>query len=131
MIALAVQDFPWAKVSDIELQREGLSYSVDTVEYFRQEYRDIKLFWIMGSDQWEVFDTWYRSEDLVGMLEFIVFPRPVPPQEQAGKQLHAIEYQMDISSSQIREHLAHGKEVTDSLQPEVERYIRSRGLYLK
>ncbi len=130
MISIATDDHEWARISDVELLREGLSYSIDTVEYFRDQYPDAKLFWVMGSDQWKVFDTWYRANDLAGIVEFIVFPRPELPRPQPGKQLHVIDEKIDISSSQIRERLARGDDVSASLHPEVESYIRANGLYV-
>ena len=129
LISIAIHDATWASISDVELQREGLSYSIDTVEYFRGKYAEAKLYWIMGSDQWEVFDTWHRSDDLAELLEFIVFPRPEIPQPKPGKKLHVIEHTFDISSSKIRTLLSQGKPVGDTLQPEVVDYIRAKELY--
>ncbi|MEM1158931.1 MAG: nicotinate (nicotinamide) nucleotide adenylyltransferase [Verrucomicrobiota bacterium] len=131
MISIATVDYGWAEVLDIELQRNGLSYSIDTVNHLREQYPDSRLFWIMGSDQWEVLETWYQAEDLAKMMEFVVFPRPELPQPKPGTKLHVIDYHIDISSSRIRELLSRHRGISKYLHPEVENYISAKGLYLK
>jgi len=130
MISIALESADWAVVSDIELLQKGVSYAIDTVQHFKAKFEEATLFWIMGSDQWEVFDTWHESGALARLLEFIVFPRPDVPQPQAGKKLHVIDQVIDISSSEVRQRISLGKTVGDFLEPNVERYIRSEGLYL-
>ncbi len=129
MLQAACSEMAAAEVIDLELQREGLSYSIDTVMELQQQYPAAQLYWIMGSDQWEVLDSWYRATELAELLEFIVFPRPNKPLPQAGKVLHVIDASFDISSSRIRAAIQQGEDVGEWLHADVQAYIREKGLY--
>lgn len=129
MLSLATESNEFFRVSDIELQRDGLSYSIDTVETVHEQYPDAMLFWIMGSDQWDVLDSWFRIQELSELVEFIVFPRPKEPQPQSGKRLHVIDKRLDISSSQIRLRIRRGESVDDMLHPAVMEWIDAKKLY--
>jgi nicotinate-nucleotide adenylyltransferase len=130
MLQVATADLEWVQVSTMEVNRDGLSYSVDTVQAFRAERPDAQLFWLMGSDQWNVFDTWYQASQLAEYLEFIVFPRPDAPAPQGGKRAHMMQTRIDMSSSVIRDRISQGLSVAGMLDPAVEAFIREQGLYV-
>lgn len=125
----ATRNLPWAEVSDIELKREGLSYSVDTVEAISREHPEARLYWLMGSDQWEVLEEWRDHERLARMVRFIVYPRPEPPTEKPGIAADFIEFRYDLSASTIRQRIQEGRDVSMMLPAPVVERIRLRGLY--
>jgi len=86
MIGLALEDFPGLKLSDVELKRSGPSYTIDTVQHFKQTLpADSRIFLIMGLDAFLEIDTWKAYKELLEQVPFIVINRP-----QAG--IHADEF---------------------------------------
>ena len=62
---LAFAEIPGAEVSDIEVRREGRSYTADTVELLRAQYPEAELILVMGTDMLLCFEDWYRFEYLI------------------------------------------------------------------
>ena len=79
MTRLAVKDNPEFILSDVELQRPGLSYTIDTVKHFKKNLNaNEELFLIMGVDAFLEIDTWKSFEQLFSMLPMIIMTRPLP-----------------------------------------------------
>ncbi len=72
---IAFRDFPEAEVSDMELRREGRSYSSDTVKELRHEYPDAELVMIMGTDMLLSFEQWHEWEYILSECSLAVLPR--------------------------------------------------------
>ena len=81
MVRLALADNEHFSYSDMELLREGKSYSFDTVSMLQKIYPDCLLYFIIGMDSLNQLHTWYRATELVQRVNFIVYPRPdvTPP----------------------------------------------------
>ncbi|CUS33215.1 nicotinate-nucleotide adenylyltransferase [Candidatus Nitrospira nitrificans] len=77
MVRLAIADDPLFTVSDIEMQRKGKSYSIDTIRAVRQQYGpSTELFFIIGLDAFLDFPTWREPQELLRICRFVVVPRP-------------------------------------------------------
>ena len=77
MIRLAISGQPGFDLSDVELQRSGLSYTVDTIHHFKSEiFREARLFFIIGSDAFLEINTWKSHTELMAQVPFIVMVRP-------------------------------------------------------
>lgn len=77
MVRLAAADRPGLAVSDVEIRRQGVSYSIDTVNHFRRtEAPETTLFFIIGVDAFLELDTWKAHDELLERLPFIVMTRP-------------------------------------------------------
>ena len=104
------------------------SYSIHTIE--RLSVPDQTLFFIIGADAFADIRSWYRWEDVLAGVEFIVVTRPghvydSPP----GARVHRLEtVALPVSSSEIRQHLSKARTPPD-LPPAVADYIHARGLY--
>ena len=72
---LAFDNIPGCEVSDIEIAREGTSYTVDTLEELRRLMPDDELFLVVGSDQLLAFRKWRRYEDILRLATLVVFSR--------------------------------------------------------
>lgn len=139
MVRAAVAPFPSFTVSTMELERQGPSYTVDTVEAFRRLYPDDTLYWIIGADMLLDFPNWKRAQDLSSMLHFIAAPRPHHNVEQVAERLcrsfpglHVTCLDMpelDISSTWIRDRLSRGLRVDPLLSAEVSQCITAKGWY--
>jgi nicotinate-nucleotide adenylyltransferase len=77
MIELAVEDEPGLTASDVEIRREGPSYTIDTVWHFRRELsQTAEIFLIMGLDAFLEIDTWKAFHELLSLVSVIVISRP-------------------------------------------------------
>lgn len=137
MVQLAIQDMPGMAVSDIEVSREGRSYTVDTVE-------EMKLvqpgdYWvILGADALASFMEWKNPEKLARMARLAVIARPGSSIETIRKGLtedvnDAIDeiqgIESSVSSTNLRDLLRRELEPTQWMESAVLEYIRERGLY--
>jgi nicotinate-nucleotide adenylyltransferase len=113
----------WAKVSSLEVERAGTSYSVDTASHWREKSPNAKLFWIMGSDQWKVLPKWKEFKKLGRWVHFLVFPRPIPPKSRKGIKMSLIPARFDLSSTQIRYRLKEGLSIRGMVLPQIEKPI--------
>lgn len=77
MLRLALADSPFFLTSDVELRRDGPSYTIDTVYYFKSRYHDNgELFLIMGLDAFLEIDTWKSYKRLFQSIQMVVMSRP-------------------------------------------------------
>jgi nicotinate-nucleotide adenylyltransferase len=129
MLRLATRDEPWAVVDESETRRDGPSYSWRTAWEMRDRFPEARLFWIMGTDQWEALPDWAHPERLAECVEFIVFSRGAPAAPRDGHHLHAIHADHPASATAVREALARGDIGIPWLDPQVEAHIRRLGIY--
>ena len=141
MTVLATCSNPAFEVSDIEMRREGPSYSVDTVRaLLRASGGDTEFFFIAGTDIIREIHTWERIEELLSICPFIAASRPGcrPDVERTRRilgdlgvrQIHLLNTpELEISSTDIRERVARGDSIRYIVPPEVEQYIYKKGLY--
>lgn len=81
MCKLATASLPWAKVDDYDLTAPAPSYSWRTAEIMKERYPDATLYWLMGTDQWEVILKWDRPLHLASLVNFIVISRGNKPKQ--------------------------------------------------
>lgn len=138
MTVLATASHPRFEVSRLELEREGPSYSLLTLQHFRQWVEADDLYFITGADTVLELLTWYRHEDVVRNCRFLAAERPghdlsrlsevLPP-----SYLERIEglpvAGVDISSTEIRRRVKSGESLRYVVPEPVEAYIRKTGLY--
>jgi nicotinate-nucleotide adenylyltransferase len=157
MVRVAVAGNPHFRVSSIELQRGGRSYSVDTLRTLRRRMPTSVFFFILGADAFRDIATWYEYRSLFELCNLVVTSRPPENDVLLSKllpvavrrefcyrpRLRALEHrtgnriffqrisQLDISASAIRKRLRAGTSVRYLLPPSVERYIFRHGLYAR
>lgn len=133
MLRIASAGYPWMELDACELEREGVSFSWQTAEDFRERFPDARLFWILGQDQWQVLSKWDQPERLAGLVEFIVFGRSDGnPAMREGVAATFLPEVHGASATQIRNALREGVVPDDGhpwMDPGVLDYIRLRGLY--
>lgn len=144
MIALAIADNNSFQVSDCELQRSEPSYTLETVRQFQAEYGgETSIYWLIGADSIDELQLWHGITDLIDECNlstmfragckppnFAKFEDIWGPERVEKLQQNVIQTSLiDISSTEIRDRLAAGDNVTDMLHPDVADYIRKHGLY--
>jgi nicotinate-nucleotide adenylyltransferase len=127
MVELACQEDPRFTPSRLE-EESRKSYSIHTIERVKALGGDV--FFVIGADAFAEIQTWFRWQDVVRAVEFIVVTRPGHKYESpAGARVHRLEtVALPVSSSEIRAALARG-ETPAELPKAVAEYIRANGLY--
>jgi nicotinate-nucleotide adenylyltransferase len=132
MLYLALDDEAAFEISEIELGREGPSFTADTLEELKKHRPYDQLYLIIGTDNVAEIETWRDPEKIFELATVAAANRP--NYTPAGQFAQAIVYftmpATDLSSTVIRERLRSGLAVADMLSPDVENYIRENGLYL-
>lgn len=135
MTRLATMDNPHFEVSDIEILRPGISYTVDTMSDFNEQYGDhTELFFIMGGDSICEIETWKEPDRIMSLCTIIATSRPgfdLDHIDRKLKQKLLIKEipHIDISSTQIRQRVQEEKSITYLVPKSVEAYILRQGLY--
>ncbi|MFQ3670103.1 MAG: nicotinate (nicotinamide) nucleotide adenylyltransferase [Verrucomicrobiia bacterium] len=129
MVRRAIEGCPGFRLVPWELHRPGLSFSVETARQFGERFPGAELFWIMGSDQWEVLETWREWEKLAEMVTFVVFPRPGPIRARDQVRWRSLDFRLDVASSGLREMILAGGPWKEWVSQPVADYILARGLY--
>ena len=143
MLRMAVESDLRFSVSDVEIQRGGISYTVDTVRELKANRPDADWVLIVGSDTLVDLHNWYKVDELLDLCEVATFLRPGENdlEEIIGKVQVAEHHQqrlfnnvigahqIEISSTEIRMRVAEGLSIRYLVPPEVEMYIFEHSLY--
>ena len=133
LVRLALKEEPQLIASDFEFHLPKPSYTWNTLQALEQEYPERKFTLLIGGDNWEAFDKWYRYEDILKRYPIIVYPRE-------GSKVSGVKFQVsdiqivetpliNISSTQIRQRLHEGKSVRGLVNTEVAMVIEQEHLY--
>ncbi len=141
MCRLAVRDFDLtAKVSDIEIRREGRSYTYLTVMQLLEEDKERELYLAMGADMFMSLESWYNFAELKKLVTFCAVQRDdvsTDELEKEAERLHSIGCRcviislpaINASSTEVRNRTASGKPIDDLVTASVAEFIRKKGLY--
>lgn len=141
MTALALEGHPYFRMSSIELDKPGPTYTYETLEALRTENPDCTYYFIVGADSLLTMETWKNPEMIFQNCVVAASVRGTGTEDKIRKiATHLIyEYQadihilparfMDISSSEIRERVACGKSIRYMLPENVRNYIYENDLY--
>ena len=134
MVGLAIEGVARFTLERCELQRQGPSYTLDTVREMQAAMPGEQWFLIVGQDQYQGLHTWRDWNDLLKLVTLAVANRPgsAAPANPQVQRLghHAVALpMMDISSTDIRQRIATGQRIDDLVPPAVARYIDQHQLY--
>jgi len=133
MVQLATQVNPRFKVLDLELNRKGYSYTVDTLKTLRKKYPQAQFFLILGLDNLNHIHTWKKPEEIFKLSRVVFISRPGTTLNKATKWLKSSKLldvpRVDISSSDIRERIKRSKPIKYLVPEKVLQYIRRHHLY--
>lgn len=156
MSRAAIDGVEGLEVLDLELRREGPSYSLLTVLEVKEANPGAEVLFVIGTDAFSEITTWHRYRELLDACDFLLLPRPGTPRETAfppgvllvpeGNRCYSLSGRtyrlpggrkvmcpdlpvLDISSRAVRDKVRLGKSLRGLVAPEVERYIADHGLY--
>ena len=130
MLRLAISGRAGLAVSDIELRRGGVSYTVDTVRELQHAGTlGRRPGLVVGDDLGAELDTWREAEALFGMVELLVARRTPQPAPLAFAHRRLANHPLPLSSSELRRRVRGGQVIRALVPDSVEAYIREHGLY--
>jgi len=141
MIRLAIADNPHFKVSTLEIDRPGLTYTVDTVDMLRRQMgSEAKLFFLMGGDSLRDLPQWKEPKRLIQLCRLVVFTRPgsrLPSMNELEEGVPGVSDnivivevpQIDVSATEVRQQVRQGDPIDELVLPAVKDYILGSGLY--
>lgn len=129
MLKLAISGKEQFKLETIELEREGPSYTFDTVRLLKDRYPDHEFYFIIGADMVEYLPKWSNIDKLVNMIQFVGVKRPGFQIETPYPLVFVDVPIFEVSSSLLRDRIKN-RQPTDYLIPdEVKVYVKENRLY--
>lgn len=140
MVRLATDGLEGVEPSDLEMRRDGKSYTADTLAILRDANPDAALYLIVGSDMLSDLHTWYHPERIAALADIAAITRHGLDANDAasanqlselyGARMHMLHGDADmLSSTDVRNRLEASLPVSSMLPPSVERYCYETGLY--
>ena len=115
----AVKDIPGLVASDYEFHLPKPSYTWNTLQALSRDYPDREFVLMIGGDNWQLFDRWYRAEDIKARYQIVVYTRT--PGEEGF---------IDISSTEIRQRIREHRSIRRLVPPVVADIIKEKGYYV-
>ncbi|WP_085523300.1 nicotinate-nucleotide adenylyltransferase [Tuberibacillus sp. Marseille-P3662] len=131
MLKLAIADTPAFDVSTIEIEREGKSYTYDTIKTLKHRFSDVCFYFMIGGDMINDLPNWHNIDELSQMIDFVGFKR-------AGYQLkkpdnvsiHEVDMpEIQISSTMVRERIKNHQHYRYFIPENVRQYIEEKDVY--
>jgi len=133
LLRLALAGQPRFALDEQELERGGVSYTIDTVRDYAQRFGSAQLCYLIGADHVRLLPHWRESAELARQLEFVILPRPgeLSVELPAGIRGQVLSgFPLGVSSSQIRGRVRAGLPIGLLVPPAVAEAIANNRLYL-
>lgn len=130
MVQLALLDKPGMVASDFEFSLPRPSYTLNTLTALAAAYPEKEFSLLIGADNWEKFDRWYKGDEIIARHDVIVYPRgdeAEPSLPQGVQWLPAKLY--NVSSTMIREAVRAGEDISSFVPPAVASFINDKKMY--
>lgn len=136
MTKLATSDNPLFEISDIEIQRKGKSYTIDTIHQIQKLFSPKELYLLVGIDNVEIFFKWHRIDEILDSCKVVVLSRLTNDDyvllpSLLEKIMILDSPIIEISSTEIRERVEDGASIRYLVPDSVREYITKQGLYSK
>lgn len=130
MAKLAIKGNKYFLVSDMEIKRDGRSYTIDTIKEFKKIYPDEDLYFIIGSDLLTYLDEWKDLSEIIKMVKFVAATRPGYPLKNLPSYISTVDIRaVDISGFEIRNCVKEHKSFRYLVPDAVYKYILKKRLY--
>lgn len=133
MVEMVSRPMQGVETTAFEFTLPRPSYTIDTLNALQAKFPDDEFHLIIGADNWEVFDKWRNSDEILAKYHVLVYPRlghEVNIPAELGERVQLVDAPIiELSSTEIRNRLAHGKSVRYYVPDEVFNYIHHHNLY--
>ncbi len=133
MVEMVSRPMEGVETSAFEFTMPRPSYTINTLNALQAKFPDDEFYLVTGGDNWQVFDKWRNSDEILAKYHVLVYPRlgydvVIPAELQDRVQLVDAPI-IELSSTMVRERLARGQSVRYYIPDEVLKYIERHGLY--
>lgn len=131
MVRAAIEGDPRFEVDDLELRRDGVSYTVDTLREYRSRFADAELVFLLGIDQFRALSSWREPDEVARLATLAVVEREGETLRPTGP-YQAVEVpipRIDVSSTEIRERAREGRSIRYYVPERVREIVEREGLY--
>ena len=130
MLELALADDDHFLLETLELERQGTSYTYETMDILTTLHPDTAYYFIIGGDMVNDLPHWYRIDDLMQLVQFVGAKRPGYQVQTPYPVMMVDTPQIEISSTAIRQQVQAGRSIRYQVPEAVRQYIKEEGLYL-
>jgi nicotinate-nucleotide adenylyltransferase len=131
MVRQAIKGNKHFDVSDIEIRRDGRSYTIDTIRALKLKFPKDDLYFIIGSDLLTYLDAWKDLGEIIKMVKFIAATRPGYPLEKIPSYIQTVPIRaVDVSGFEVRQCVKENKSFRYLVPESVYKFIVRRKLYL-
>jgi nicotinate-nucleotide adenylyltransferase len=141
MLQTAIAGDPYFDISFVDIERDGLSYTADSMREHKKRYPEAEITFLMGQDSFRDLPYWHRPGELAQLVKLAVALRPgiVVDTENIVHRVPEIEGRFEIvnvpliqiAASEIRRRVRENEPIRYQVPPSIDTYIRQHGLYLK
>lgn len=143
MVELAIAENPVFKMDNVELKKGGVSYSIDTISYFKNSFPDSDLFLLIGTDQAIDFKKWKAWEEILKTVQLCIVHRPEILKDRTDTEITeelTVDFKkpvwiqaplLEISATEIRAKIFKNESIRYIVPREVAEYIFKNNLYKK
>ncbi|MEA2077054.1 MAG: nicotinate (nicotinamide) nucleotide adenylyltransferase [Candidatus Marinimicrobia bacterium] len=136
MLTIASKNIPNSHISTIEIDRKGISYTLDTLKTFHDLYPGHRILWVIGDDHLETLKRWKGYPEHFRYCDFIVLPRTKSDLKERveahpySSQIHILDAaELIVSSTEIREARKEKRSILSYVPDEINDYICTNKLY--
>ena len=141
MLKLAFEGMERLKISDYELNKDEVSYTINTLNEFKKKYAGSEIWFLLGTDALLKIELWKNAKELLTQFNLVVGSRLGYKEEELDRQISHLEQtymtrihkitnkRLNISSTEIKKRIRQGKPLDKLVPLAVERYINQHALY--
>lgn len=141
MLRLAFEGMERVEISDYELSKDEISYTINTLYEFKERYKGSDIRFLLGTDAFLKIELWKNAKELLTEFDIIVGSRPGYKEDELNNQINYLEKtygtkiykitneKLDISSTDIKKRIQLGQPIAKLVPSAVERYINKHALY--
>lgn len=134
MVEMVTRPLEGVETSAFEFSMPKPSYTIDTLNALQEKFPDDEFYLVIGADNWEVFGKWRNSDEILAKYHILIYPRlgyEVNIPDEMHERVSLVDAPIiELSSTLVRERLAHGKSVRYYVPDEVLQYIERKHLYV-
>ena len=130
MVRLAIEDNPYFKLDLTDVSRGGVSYTYETIKLLKEQMPNDDLYFIIGADMVNDLPNWKNIDELVKLVTFVGVVRPGVEINTTFPILWVNAPMLELSSTDIRKRVKHGKTIKYIVPDKVAEYIYDKGLFL-
>lgn len=132
MVQLAIEGKEGVVACDFEFGLPRPSYTLNTLNALDAAFPEKEFSLLIGADNWEKFDRWYKGDEILSRYAVIVYPRGDEARPQLPEGVHWLPAKLyDVSSTMVRAAVSAGEDITAMVPFAVAEFIKEKGLYEK